>query len=345
LRLVAIANNFRYNQLCTNKPLFLEIATMLHSPAPMHIPDGFLSLGVSIFFWLVSIIVIGLALKNFNKELNDKKIPLMGILAAAIFAGQMLNFSVTGGTSGHLLGAALATILVGPWSAVIVMTAVVSTQAIIFQDGGILALGGNLFNMAIAGVAVSYGFYQLIQRFSRGKTWGIFGGSIVAAWASIFIAALSAAIMLALSGTSPANIAIPAMAVIHAIIGIGEALITFGAISFLVATRKDLFTSAGESRTTSKSMLAGGVLFTLALVILSPLASSHPDGLEWVAEQNGFLSAAKSSLYQLIPDYVLPGFTDARLATIAAGLIGAILVFAIAFFTAHSRRQRETIQE
>ncbi len=318
---------------------------MLHSPAPMHIPDGFLSLAVSLFFWLVSILVISLALKNFNKELDDKKIPLMGILAAAIFAGQMLNFSVTGGTSGHLLGAALATILVGPWSAVIVMTAVVSTQAIIFQDGGILALGANLFNMAVVGVAVSYGFYQIVQKLAKGKSWGIITGSVLASWASIFIASLSAAIMLALSGTSPANIAIPAMAAIHAIIGIGEALITLGAVSFLVVTRKDLFSQVNESQTSSKSMLLGGVLLTLVLAIFSPMASSHPDGLEWVAEQNGFLSAAKDSLYQIIPDYVLPGLADERLATIAAGIIGAALVFAIAFFTAYSRRQRETIQE
>ena len=318
---------------------------MLHAPMPMHIPDGFLSIAVSIVFWLVSILVISLALKNFNKELDEKKIPLMGILAAAIFAGQMLNFSVTGGTSGHLLGAALATIIVGPWSAVIVMTAVVSTQAVIFQDGGILALGANLFNMAVLGVAVSYGFYQLTQWILRGKTWGIFAGSVAAAWASIFMASLSAAIMLALSGTSPANIAIPAMAAIHAIIGIGEALITFGAISFLYAVRKDLFVISNETQSSSKTMLLGGILLTTVLAIFSPLASSHPDGLEWVAEQNGFLSAAKSSLYEIIPDYVLPGLADERLATIAAGLIGAILVFAIAFFTASSRRQRENIQE
>jgi cobalt/nickel transport system permease protein len=311
----------------------------------MHIPDGFLSILVSLVFWLISILAIGLALKFINKDLGEKKIPLMGILAAAIFAGQMLNFSVTGGTSGHLLGAALATIVVGPWAAVIVMTAVVSTQAIIFQDGGILALGANLFNMAVLGVAVSHGFYQLIQRLARAKSWSVFVGSVVAAWASIFVASLSAALMLALSGTSPANIAVPAMAAIHAIIGIGEALITFGAISFLYAARKDLFSPHAQAKPVSRLMMAGGILLTLALAILSPLASSHPDGLEWVAEQQGFLSSAQNALYEIIPDYVLPGIADERLATIAAGIIGAVLVFTIAFFTAQSRRQRETVQE
>ena len=218
----------------------------------------------------------------------------------------MLNFSVTGGTSGHLLGAALATILLGPWPAVIVMTAVVSTQAIIFQDGGILALGANLFNMAVLGVFVSYAVYRLIHKLANGKSWGIFAGSATAAWISIFIASLSAAIMLALSGTSPANIAIPAMAAIHAIIGIGEAIITIGAVSFLYTVRKDLFQHAEAPHNNTGPILVGGAIFTIALAILSPLASAHPDGLEWVAEEHGFLAAARGSIYQIIPDYALP---------------------------------------
>jgi cobalt/nickel transport system permease protein len=309
----------------------------------MHIPDGFLSLAVSVFFWVISIIVIALAIKNINKELDEKQIPLMGILAAAIFAGQMLNFSVTGGTSGHLLGAALATIMLGPWPAVIVMTAVVSTQAIIFQDGGILALGANLFNMAVLGVFVSYAAYSLVHKLAKGKSWGIFAGSATAAWISIFIASLSCAIMLALSGTSPANIAIPAMAAIHAIIGVGEAIITIGAVSFLYAVRKDLFQHAEAPHNNTQPILIGGAIFTLALAILSPLASAHPDGLEWVAENNGFLSAARDSVYQIIPDYVLPGIQNEGMATILAGIIGSILVFFIAFFTARTRKQRRSM--
>src|SRR5512140_1028016 len=105
---------------------------MHYSPAPMHIPDGFLSVTVSIFFWVISVIVIAIALRRVNKDLGEREVPVMGVLAAAIFAGQMLNFSVTGGTSGHLLGAALATILIGPWAAVLVLTSVVSIQARIF---------------------------------------------------------------------------------------------------------------------------------------------------------------------------------------------------------------------
>lgn len=316
---------------------------MHYSPVPMHIPDGFLSLAVSVLFWAISAIVIALAIKNINKELDEKQIPLMGILAAAIFAGQMLNFSVTGGTSGHLLGAALATILLGPWPAVIVMTAVVSTQAIIFQDGGILALGANLFNMAVLGVFVSYAVYRLVHKLANGKPWGIFAGSAVSAWASIFIASLSCGIMLALSGTSPANIAIPAMAAIHAIIGVGEAIITIGAISFLYTVRKDLFQYAEEPHNNTNPILVGGAIFTIALAVLSPLASAHPDGLEWVAEENGFLSFARDSVYQVMPDYVLPGIQNEGVATVFAGIIGSILVFFVAYLTARARRQRKSM--
>ncbi|MDP3184947.1 MAG: energy-coupling factor ABC transporter permease, partial [Anaerolineales bacterium] len=178
---------------------------MMYSPAPMHIPDGFLSTLVSVVFWVVSVIAVAYALRRVGKDLGERQVPLMGVLAAAIFAGQMLNFTVAGGTSGHLLGAALATILLGPWAAVIVLTTVVGIQALIFQDGGLLALGANLFNMAVVGVTVAYFVYTSVQKLARGKPWGIFAGGFAAAWLSVVIASLACALQLALSGTSPAN--------------------------------------------------------------------------------------------------------------------------------------------
>jgi cobalt/nickel transport system permease protein len=138
---------------------------------PMHIPDGFLSVVVSLVLWIVSIALIAIALKKVKNELGEREVPLMGVLAAAIFAGQMLNFSVTGGTSGHLLGAAIATILLGPWAAVLVMTSVVSVQALLFQDGGILALGSNIFNMGIVGVFVSYVVFTLFKKLLISYSW------------------------------------------------------------------------------------------------------------------------------------------------------------------------------
>src|SRR4030042_1013914 len=121
------------------------------APQPMHIPDGFLSPAVSILLWGISALVIAYALRRVNRDLGERQVPMMGVLAAAIFAGQMLNFTVAGGTSGHLMGAALATILLGPWAAILVMTTVVGVQALIFQDGGLLALGANIFNMGLVG--------------------------------------------------------------------------------------------------------------------------------------------------------------------------------------------------
>ncbi len=299
------------------------------APQPMHIPDGFLSAFVSLVFWVTSVAFIGVALRITNRELGERQVPLMGVLAAAIFAGQMLNFSVTGGTSGHLLGAALATILLGPWPAILVMTSVVTVQALLFQDGGILALGANIFNMAVIGVFVSHAVFTLLQRLFKRQSWGLFVAGFSAAWASIFIASLSCALQLALSGTSPANIAVPAMGLIHALIGIGEGLITVGALAFLYAARKDVIQPA-ETRG-NRGILIGGAGIVLILAFLSPLASSHPDGLEWVAEQHGFLGAAQDAFYNIFPDYVFPWISDPALATIAAGVLGALIVFGVAY--------------
>lgn len=309
---------------------------------PMHIPDGFLSTLVSAILWLISIFIIASALQRLGRNLGERQVPLIGVLAAAIFAGQMLNFSVSGGTSGHLLGAALATILLGPWAAVIIMTSVVSIQALIFQDGGLLAMGANLFNMAVTGVMVSYFVYTSIQKFAHGKLWGVFLGGFTAAWSSIVIASLACALELSLSGTSPANISVPAMGGIHMLIGIGEGLITVGALSFLYAARRDLLHLGQPVTTGGKAVWIGGLAIAGLLAVLSPLASAHPDGLEWVAGQKGFLAATRSPLYRIIPDYTFPGISNAALATIVAATIGTLLVLGVTLGVAYVRWNKKT---
>jgi cobalt/nickel transport system permease protein len=290
---------------------------------------------------VLSVIVIGYALKRVNQDLGERQVPMMGVLAACIFAGQMLNFSVAGGTSGHLLGAAIATVLLGPWAAVLVLTCVVGVQALIFQDGGLLALGANIFNMGIVGVAVSYFVYRTIQKLAGGRSWSVLVGGFAAGWTSIFIAALACALQLALSGTSPANVAVPAMGGIHALIGIGEGLITVGALAFLYATRRDLFQARQARPVGGRAVWIAGLAIALALAVASPLASSHPDGLEWVAEQKGFLDVARKPLFEIIPDYVFPGVSNGTLATILAGILGALIVFGVAFAVAYARRNRQ----
>lgn len=311
---------------------------MFYSVQPMHIPDGFLSTTVSILMWIVSLVVVGIALSRVNRDLDERKLPLMGVLAAAIFAGQMLNFTVIGGTSGHLMGSAIATILLGPWPAVLVLTTVVSVQALIFQDGGLLVLGANIFNMAVVGVFVAHFVYRTTYGIFKYRSWGIYAGGFIAAWISIVVASLAVGLELTISGTSPANIAIPAMAGIHSLIGIGEGLITVGALGLINTTRPDLLETSAEPKMSDMIVWIGGLLLAVLLAVLSPLASAYPDGLEWVAEQKGFLDISQEPLYQIIPDYVMPGLANEDLATIAAGIIGALIVFFVAIGTVWIRR-------
>lgn len=309
------------------------------APLALHIPDGFLSVGVALVLWIVTIVIVAIALRRVSADLGERQVPMMGVLAAAIFAGQMLNFPVAGGTSGHLLGAALATILMGPWAAILIMTCVIGIQGLIFQDGGLLAMGANIFNMGIVGVVVTHFVYRSTRALAGNKPWGIFIGGFMSAWLSVVLSALITALELALSGTSPANIAVPAMGGVHIIIGIGEGLITVGALAFLYFVRPDLL-HVGEAKPAGAGVWIAGLVVAIAIAIASPLASTFPDGLEWVAEQQGFLQNAQDAPYQIIPDYVLPGIENEALATILAGIIGVLLVFGIAFGIAYARRNK-----
>jgi len=308
----------------------------------MHIPDGFLSTPVSILMWVVAILGVGYALLRVNRDLDERRVPLMGVMAAAIFAGQMLNFSVTGGTSGHLVGAALAAIVLGPWAAILVLACVVSTQALLFQDGGLLSLGANIVNMALVGVVVGYAVYLTVRRLAGERRWGVFAAGFLSGWCSIVIAALVCALQLAVSGTSPANIAVPAMGGIHMLIGVGEGLITAGALALLYAARRDLVTARPGQVVGGWGMWVGGLVVAIVLAILSPLASAHPDGLEWVAEQQGFLTAARNAPYSIIPDYVFPGISNQAVATIVAGIVGLAIVFVVMWLVGAARRKRES---
>jgi cobalt/nickel transport system permease protein len=313
---------------------------MLPAPIAMHIPDGFLSIQVSIFLWLITILVVGYALKRVGVDLGERQVPIMGVLAAAIFAGQMLNFAVAGGTSGHLIGAALATILLGPWAATLVLTCVITIQALIFQDGGLLVLGANIFNMAIVGVTVSYMVFRTVNSLAGGRSWSVFVGGFLAAWVSVEVAALGTALELALSGTSPANIAIPAMGGIHALIGVGEGLITVGALAFLRASRRDLLKSSEAAPIRGRLVWVVGLVLVLLLAVASPLASRHPDGLMWVASRYGFLNNEQNPIFKLIPHYLFPGVQNKTLATILAAILGAVIVFGVALGVAYTRRHK-----
>ncbi len=206
----------------------------------MHIPDGFITVPVSMIGWLLMAVFVAAALRQTRQQLGERQTPLMGILAAFVFAAQMINFPVAGGTSGHLIGGTLIAVLVGPWAALLIMTAVLAVQAFLFQDGGLLALGFNVFNMGILGTFAGYAVYHGVRRMFGVSPRGLLIGAAAGAWVSVMVAAVAAALELAISGTSALNVALPAMAGVHALIGIGEALITVGALAFIRQARPDL---------------------------------------------------------------------------------------------------------
>jgi cobalt/nickel transport system permease protein len=299
---------------------------MHYSPALLHIPDGFLSLAISLICWLVTIITLGLAISKTNKALGEKQIPLMGVMAAFIFAAQMINFPVAAGTSGHLLGGALAAIVLGPWAAMLVMTTVVAVQALLLQDGGLLVMGANILNMGLVTSAIGYGLYRSVAGRSNTVKLALAG---VAAWISVIAGALLTSLQLWLSGTSELRVVIPAMLGVHALIGLGEALITVAALAFIFQTRPDLVNEKSESGRGGLGWVVPGVLISLAVVLLSPLASADPDGLERVATDMGFINSGQPAAYEILPDYTLPFLGETPLSTIAAGIIGVFVVGAI----------------
>ncbi|MCR4321955.1 MAG: energy-coupling factor ABC transporter permease [Candidatus Brocadiaceae bacterium] len=205
----------------------------------MHIPDGFLDTKTWIGMGGISALFIGAAVRTANKKISEKHIPLLGVMAAFVFAAQMFNFPVGGGTSGHFMGATLIAILLGPWASVLIMTTVLTVQCLIFQDGGLTALGANIFNMGVVGGFFGYYINTIIQFFVQGKK-GLFIGSFTSAWCSLVLSATCCAVELSISGTAPLKIVLPAMAGIHAIIGIGEGFITIATLSMLTRVRPDL---------------------------------------------------------------------------------------------------------
>ena len=312
---------------------------MFYSPVALHIPNNLLSLAVSIVCWLITVSVLVVAISKTNKSLGERQVPLMGIMAAFIFAAQMINFPVAGGTSGHLLGGALVAVLLGPWAGMLVMTAVVAVQALLFQDGGLIEMGANILNMGILTAAIGYGLYRAVMNRNRTVKLATIG---FAAWLSVMASALATSLEIWLSGNAKLEIIIPAMLFVHALIGIGEALITVAALGFILRTRPDLMGEKSVSAGGGRGWIFIGVLISLAVVLVSPLASADPDGLERVAMDLGFLNTAQPSHFEILPDYTLPILGETSLSTIAAGAVGMVAVLAIAFMLGKAIQSRKS---
>ncbi len=338
----------------------------------MHVPDGFLNAPTSIATGGISAAVVGLALHRSRRELADAGPVRAGLTACFIFAAQMVNFPVAAGTSGHLLGGALAVALVGPWTAVLVMACVLIVQAFVFADGGVTALGTNILLMGIVTVAVATGVSALVMRLAGGRRTAVPVAAGLAAFVSVPVAAAGFALLYLIGGAAPipAGMLAGAMVGTHLLIGIGEALITAAVVAAVLARRPDLVRLAGVAGATPQATTAadGSVVLdpaaaratgtsassgigrrTLAVVLgvsavvaggISLLASSSPDGLERVAGALGFESAAADSPMAGSPlaDYGIAGL--GALGTTIAGLVGAAITLGVGLLVARLIRPR-----
>src|SRR3954453_12316124 len=192
----------------------------------MHIPDGFLTTDVALSCAVPAAVAVGVGLRKASTDLDERRVPVLGVTAAFVFAAQMLNFPVAGGTSGHFLGAALAAILLGPWLGCLTLAVVIGVQAFVFADGGITALGANVLNMGVIGALLVGGLMHVAKTVAPRAILAIAAGG---AWLAVMAGAAATSFELALSGTVPLSTVLPAMLGTHALIGAGEAIITAAA--------------------------------------------------------------------------------------------------------------------
>ncbi|GGK95195.1 hypothetical protein Sme01_58070 [Sphaerisporangium melleum] len=339
----------------------------------MHVPDGFFNAAVSLGAGAFAAAGLAVCLRGARRELDDRTAPMAGLVAAFIFAVQMLNFPVAAGTSGHLLGGTLAAVLVGPYTAVLCVAVVLLVQGFFFADGGLTALGINITIMAIVTAVVGWAVFRLITRAVPRSRAVIPVAAFVGAAVSVPVAALVFTLLFWIGGTAPIDVTSVALAMggVHVLIGLGEGLITALTISSVLAVRPDLVYGArglraklvlrtagggttevtGEPAAPSparglRPLLIGGALVTVLLAgVVSFYASSSPDGLERVAGDKGFNAGEQDHALGDSPlsDYGVKGVQDERLAVGIAGIAGVAITVAAggAIFYAVRRRDRQ----
>ena len=322
----------------------------------MHIPDGLLEPKVAAITGAVGVAGLMYAIRKLEHQLGDRTTVLMGTMSAFVFAGQMVNFPVGPGVSGHLLGGVLSSVLLGPWAGAVVMAAVLIVQCFLFNDGGLTALGANFVNMGLIGSICGYAIYAPMRRAIGGQK-GVLIASMASAWFSVLLASGAFAIEMAASGHRGDFVRILTwMAMIHAVIGVGEALITGLVVRFVLLRRPDLFDPTDgigshfdDRGGWGRSILAGLAIAVGIAVFLGPFASDAPDGLEYVGNRMGFLREEVSPppIPSPMADYQvnLPGMSYARAATALAGLVGTLVVFGLGWGMARllPRRDQERV--
>ena len=311
----------------------------------MHIPDGFLDAKTALAAGVLSAAGLALALGRVRRRFPARRIPLIGLAAAFVFAAQMLNFPVAGGTSGHLLGGVLAAVLLGASAAVLVMSSVIILQCFMFADGGVTALGANLFDMALVAPVVGYGVYRLVRRAAPDTLRGRLLAAGFAAWCSVVAAAVACAGQLALSGTVAWRVAFPAMALVHMLVGLVEALVTVLVVAAVARARPELLYEPDRSEGWRRSadVAAYGVLVALGLaVFVAPFASPWPDALQRAASSLGFAARAARSpaLGAPLGDYAVPGLGSGPASVALAGALGTVVAFGVAYLAARALTPR-----
>ncbi len=301
----------------------------------MHIPDSMLQGNVCPVTAAIS--VAGIAGAAYFAVKSEKKptAARFGAVAALIFAGQMMNFPIAEGTSGHLLGGVLAAALLGTPFGVLAIAAVVAIQSLVFADGGVSVLGANLLNMSVIGAGLGGIIYSYLKSHIRHTATRHITAGLVA-WLSVVLASVAVSIELAADNSAEFSTVFGAMVLTHAIIGIGEGFITTVAC----------FLFASDKSKNSPAMRVAAPLGAAGLIglICSPFASSSPDGLEWVATRHNFLNEGAPLLSGILPDYSVPGLASEALSTGSAGIIGVAITFAFCYAAALliNRPQPET---
>ena len=310
----------------------------------LHAPDGFLSGSTAAVTAVLSLGVLAFAMRQARSQLKDKAVPLAGIAAAFIFAAQMFNFPVAAGTTGHLLGGALAAILLGPSVGAVVVTVVVVIQALAFADGGLTALGYNVLNMAIVPAFGGYAVFKLFRRLFPKSAGGVVAATGLAGWASVVFASIAFSIEWLFGATAPVGFddVFAAMVGVHVLIGIGEGVISALAVGAVLASRPDLVYGARDldrsqltdtNQVKTRTFILGGIMVALAFgAVVAQFSSSEPDGLEAVAESEGFVdSGAEHALADtLFADYATEGLSNETMSLAVAGIVGTLLTLAVA---------------
>ncbi|MFE7464546.1 energy-coupling factor ABC transporter permease [Streptomyces sp. NPDC057499] len=343
----------------------------------MHVPDGFIGAPVSAVTGVVAAGAVAVSLRGARRELDERTAPLAGLVAAFIFAVQMLNFPVAAGTSGHLLGGALAAILVGPYTGVLCVTVVLLMQGILFADGGLTALGVNVLDMGVVTVVVAYALFRGLLKVLPRTRRSVTVASFVSALVSVPAAAVAFTLVYWAGGTTdiPIGKVFTAMVGVHVLIGIGEALITALTVGAVIAVRPDLVHGARGLTTALKLRVDGelvdapaapapapaavaarshrgvwatGLVTALVLAgFVSYYASANPDGLEKVAADQGIDKKTEEHAAKDSPlaDYGVKDISDARLSGGLAGIIGVgatVVVGSGVFYVLRRRRAQDT---